>query len=627
MESSQLFQKKFVFGPHVEKDGALIVTKDHLFTPEAGYGFVTEEVAQRDEQCQIPEINNGFTEKPQNEVSIGILMGDAKNHASGGSFCCSVAPDIPLYFRVKVPHAGNYRVELLLGADGSETDVTVFSERRRCVLRKARSKRGLPLKFSFTANVCNIIPRGKQTVYCDGGIDITILGKSAHLNAIAICETPESHTIYIAGDSTVTDQTAEYPYVPGESYCGWGQMLPAFFKEGIAVSNHAHSGLTTTGFLEDGHWDIVASEMKRGDYLLVQFGHNDQKDKNLAAFGGYAKYLEKFIEMTRARGVHAVLITPVSRSLWNAPDGEFNDLLTEWAEACRSVAHKTGTPLIDLHERSMEFILEQGRENSLRYFYPNDYTHFNDFGGYLMAAFVAQELRKVKLSELSKFLRNTSVNPEEILEGNYIFCRKSEKKPALRKTRRGEKVPAFQDVGGLPEKEAIQESVRRGILRGDGNLFHPDTQISRAEFLSSVFAAFQYLPKNVYNDVYSDVFGDEWYAGTIQAAFDNQLIDGQMTADGRFSPQKAVNFTEALSVLLRILESKYGAKLQNVETEASQISEWEKAVIANSQQLSICKGVDDGKNSILHKAQVAKLIMNAVEIAAKLLESETKVEI
>ena len=88
-------------------------------------------------------------------------------------------------------------------------------------------------------------------------------------------------------------------------------------------------------------------------------------------------------------------MTPLARSTWKGSDGTYNDLLHDHAEACKKIAAEKNVPLIDLHQVSMDFIKKVGLTNSVRYFYPKDYTHTNDFGAYLMAGFVAKEIKRI----------------------------------------------------------------------------------------------------------------------------------------------------------------------------------------------------------------------------------------
>lgn len=354
------------------------------YSPETGYGFVTARAAQ-EEIFRIPAVNNGFTSYPERPGTDGA----------------------PAYFRLDVPREGNYTADLTLSCPDRKTEATVFSERRRCVLWHAQAGKDGLLQLSFTANVCEIIPRGKKAAYRDGALDFTLQG--ARLRELRVRKAPEAPTVFLLGDSTVTDQPADLPYDPRGCYCGWGQMLPAFFKEGAAVSNHAHSGLTTASFRNEGHWEIVSRALRPGDFVLLQFGHNDQKCEDLAARGGYAENLRRYVDEIRRRGAAPILVTPVSRSIWDLPGGGFHDLLKDWAEACRAVAEETKTPLLDLHAASIRFFLSQGEKASRRFFHPGDRTHFNDYGGYLMASFAARGLQS---TPLLPFLREPAGMPD-----------------------------------------------------------------------------------------------------------------------------------------------------------------------------------------------------------------------
>lgn len=352
------------------------------YSPKTGCGIVTSRAA-KEELFRIPAVNNGFTSYPEN---------------TGGE---------PVYFRLDVPKEGNYTVDLTLACPDPETEVSVFSERRRCVLWHTRAANDGLTRLSFTANVCKTIPRGKKEAYRDRALDFTFQG--ARLQELRVREAPEAPSVFLLGDSTVTDQPADLPYDPRRCYCGWGQMLPAFLKDGAAVSNHAHSGLTTASFRSEGHWDIVSGMLRPGDFVLLQFGHNDQKCKDLAARGGYAVNLRRYVDEIRRKGATPILVTPVSRSVWDLPGGGFHDLLKDWADSCRAVADATNTPLLDLHAESVRFFLKQGEKAARRFFHPGDRTHFNDYGGYLIAWFAARGLRG---TQLRAFLREPDSMPE-----------------------------------------------------------------------------------------------------------------------------------------------------------------------------------------------------------------------
>lgn len=220
---------------------------------------------------------------------------------------------------------------------------------------------------------------------------------------------PEATAVFVAGDSTVTDQ-------PNEPWAGWGQMLPRFFQQGVAVSNHAESGLALYSFERQKRLDKILSMMKKGDYIFIQFGHNDQKDKTVGAgpFTTYKANLKKFVEAARSKGGIPVLVTPMERRRWNGNVPEAT--LTEYAEAVRQVATGENAPVIDLNAMSLKLYAALGPENSKKafVFYPantfpgqdnelKDNTHHNTYGGYELARCIVEGI-KANVPELAKQL-------------------------------------------------------------------------------------------------------------------------------------------------------------------------------------------------------------------------------
>lgn len=194
--------------------------------------------------------------------------------------------------------------------------------------------------------------------------------------------------ILLVGDSTVTEQSRE-PDNPAIRYCGWGQMLEQFLKPGIEVYNFAVSGYTVETFRTNGKYKELTDKLTPGDFVLLQFGHNDQKVEYLQAEGGYRKALEDYITQLRELGGRPILVTSVARNSWRGDNGEYNDLLAPYAETVLRVGSEMKVPVLDLHSASMAWIKELGVQKAKRYFYPGDYTHPNDFGGYKWAEMIA----------------------------------------------------------------------------------------------------------------------------------------------------------------------------------------------------------------------------------------------
>src|SRR5215472_11150132 len=158
------------------------------------------------------------------------------------------------------------------------------------------------------------------------------------------------------GDSTVCDQ-------PTEPYNSWGQMITRFFKPVIAVSNQAESGESVAGALAKGRFAKIWGDMKRGDHLFVQFGHNDMKSTAADALERYTDDLRHVVDETRRRGGIPVLLTPVSRRSFNG-EGKITNSFVGYPDAVKLVAKEKDVPLIDLQEMGARFYEAPGREAS-----------------------------------------------------------------------------------------------------------------------------------------------------------------------------------------------------------------------------------------------------------------------
>ena len=201
--------------------------------------------------------------------------------------------------------------------------------------------------------------------------------------------------ILIAGDSTVTDRKSMGKYDCGLCYTGWGQMLPLYLGPGYKVVNFAQSGLTTETFRSEGHYKSLYSILNKKDFVLIQFGHNDQKLPHLQAVGTYSENLLRYVSEILDSRATPILVTPLARNSWRGDNGTYNDLLADYAHAVKEVGLKSGVSVIDLHKVSVEWIVSEGREAVKPYFYPGDFTHTNDYGAYKIAGFVAEQLRHI----------------------------------------------------------------------------------------------------------------------------------------------------------------------------------------------------------------------------------------
>ena len=323
------------------------------------------------------------------------------------------APDKPAIslFAVDVEE-GNYDVTMRFGDPKSATSTTVKAEQRRLMVEKVETVPGKYEIRTFTVNVrkpamstggtTSLNDREKGPPPApdwDDHLTFEFNGKHPGVASIEIKPANNAITVFLAGDSTVTDQRHE-------PYSGWGQMLPRFFQPGVAVSNQAESGLALHSFERQKRLEKILSMMKKGDYLFIQFGHNDQKDKSAGAgpFTSYKANLKKFVEAARSKGGIPVLVTPMERRRWEG--NELKPTLADYAEAVRQVGGEEKVPVIDLNAMSMKLHAALGPEKSAKafVFYPantfpgqaselKDNTHHSAYGGYELARCMVEGIK------------------------------------------------------------------------------------------------------------------------------------------------------------------------------------------------------------------------------------------
>ncbi len=490
--------------------------------------FLTEDAVEKEPKLGIPELNSGFV--PHDELrSVKLLKPEvtsegAKSEYEGDGL-------VPLIAKAELGKEGNFLVKVKMTAL-RDTEGILFAGRRRMVMKRA-FKAGEHYSAEFAVNVSPIVPRTYSEPMEDTGLDLALAGRGMVLSDVSV-EDFDGPTVYIAGDSTVTDQPAAYPYDPALSYSGWGQMLQYFLGGRMAVSNHAHSGLTTESMRSEGHYAILFDRIKKGDLCLFQFAHNDQKLDHLKAFEGYTANLKRYIDEIRNKGAVPVIVSPLARNTWKG-DGTYNDLLEEYADACRNIAEKENIPYIDLHAYSMDFIVKNGRETARRWYFPSDYTHTNDYGAYMYAGFVYSRMCELGL------VQGVSVDGTEGRSEDF----KSDWMPPM-------EPPVFKlPIPSDNEQEdsgAAKTGSGAAILAG---IDRPDDILTRAEAFELVITTVKFFPTNVYNDMFVDVVGHEVYAGSIQCAWQNGIIPVSMLNDPekRIYPDRPVTLADLLEIL------------------------------------------------------------------------------
>jgi lysophospholipase L1-like esterase len=212
-------------------------------------------------------------------------------------------------------------------------------------------------------------------------------------------------TIHMIGDSTMANKSRlDHPER------GWGQLFPEFVKSPAKVANHALNGRSTKSFIDEGHWEKALTSMKPGDWLIIQFGHNDQKENQPELYaspdGTYRENLRRFIREAREKSVNPILATSVVRRRWDK-SGKFLSSLGDYPAAARAVASEETVPLLELHDLTFKMESEAGPEGSKRFHYTGDDTHFSETGARSVAALAAAEIHRLKLP-LARWIRQIS---------------------------------------------------------------------------------------------------------------------------------------------------------------------------------------------------------------------------
>lgn len=247
----------------------------------------------------------------------------------------------------------------------------------------------------------------------------------------------EPMQVFLIGDSTMADKPN-----PEDPERGWGQYFPACFDASVRVQNHAVNGRSTKSFISEGRWTKVIDQVRPGDYVFIQFGHNDSKIADSTRYAApqttYRDNLLRFVRETQAKGGKPVLLTPVMRRRFDE-SGAFVDTHGEYPAVVKAVASTQNVPLIDLHKKSQVLISGEGPDGSKMLFmhYGKGYfasrpdgvkddTHFSEYGATRVAALVADGMREVKLELASHLIQSP-------FAGKYAYELPTVARPVFRK--------------------------------------------------------------------------------------------------------------------------------------------------------------------------------------------------
>lgn len=222
---------------------------------------------------------------------------------------------------------------------------------------------------------------------------------------LSACQ-PEEYILHLVGDSTMADK--ENPDINPEF--GWGQVLPEFFDSKVTILNYAKNGRSTKSFIDEGRWQKVLEELKSGDFVFIQFGHNDQKINNprryTNPYSSYRANLEKMIEDTRSREANPVLFSSIVRRKFNE-SGVLEDTHGAYPYVARSTALEMKVPFIDMQVATEKLVNDLGAEPSKELYlwiesgdsdyFPEgkqDNTHFSKKGALEMCKLAIEEMKK-----------------------------------------------------------------------------------------------------------------------------------------------------------------------------------------------------------------------------------------
>ncbi|MCR5713301.1 MAG: hypothetical protein K6F98_00020 [Bacteroidales bacterium] len=379
---------RFDFGSAAAAEGYIPVTSATLYSDDLGYGF---------------------------ETTAGVS--DVVNKKGTALTRDYVTSDLPFKFSVRLPE-GNYRVTLTLGNTEGTSCTTVKSEIRRLMVERAATAKKEIKTVSFNVNIrtpqlsknnqmkLNSSEMDYETgaikkITWDDRLTLQFNDEAPCVCAMEIAPADSCITVFIIGDSTVTDQS---------SGGTWGQYLPRWFDDGVAVANHAESGMTIKGFRFGRRWDKIMESCKEGDYLFIQLGTNDEKSRghdpmwdsedlagdwvrtHSAADKDYIWELAAMAVEARRHGVTPVIVSPMTKI--NRSNATATDLMTPYGQNAPKAAELAECAFIDLWGMSMDIVRALGQDALAAY---SDGTHTDNYGAYLFSLCIAKGIRENNL--------------------------------------------------------------------------------------------------------------------------------------------------------------------------------------------------------------------------------------
>lgn len=365
---------------------------DHTHTSKLGARVNAANVARGMRQL-------GFGNLVHDEGYLSLYDGSRQ-------LCLDKFVETPQQLKLSVPN-GNWRVTLTIGSKKRAAETTVRSENRRLMVDKMVTKRKEQQTVQFVVNKRTpalkngrVAIKEREVGYntWNDSLDLEFAGNPA-VSRIVIERDTTAHTIYLCGNSTVTDQ-------PTEPWASWGQMVPVWFNDSVSISNHAESGLTGRTFIAQRRLDQICETLRKGDLVICEFGHNDEKEHQPGdgAWTHYVYNLKVMIDRARKAGAYVVLCTPTQRRNFDA-EGRQVQSHRDFPAAMKALAAQENVPVIDLTQMVENMYVAMGVEGSKKTLvhYPAgtfpdqdkelaDNTHFNPFGAWEVSKMVVQGL-------------------------------------------------------------------------------------------------------------------------------------------------------------------------------------------------------------------------------------------
>jgi lysophospholipase L1-like esterase len=372
--------------------------------------------------------SGGAAEAGGGSAGSGGATGSAGNGASGSGGTAGSPPDIgptpdaatrakctgtsPIVCHLGGP-SGNYAVTAVVGGN-SPANTEIQAEMHRLMMTPIITTSGTTKRYSFVVNVR--MPEGQPVE--DGptegtpGLDLYFYGSKGgpsetpapgaevlpQLSLLGVQAIAKPVGLYVAGDSTVCDQT-------DTDYSGWAQMLPPSFNYPISVANYADSGESAISFEHNAKmWGAIDGNLQSGDWVLIQFGHNDSND----ASGAFHDNITTMVTQAKAKGAHPVLVSPPARATFSG-----QTLTTQFSygwgvvpTVMKQISTEQNVPYIDLTSITTAWYNKMGPNGWQAYHaLGTDKTHTNRAGALVIAGFVATAIKGQNIAPLATYLR------------------------------------------------------------------------------------------------------------------------------------------------------------------------------------------------------------------------------